>query len=569
MLACVNYVIFVQTVYATCEQYVNGCIAPADELALIQHHAAEGGTVGKRLAARMQQEADAPRESQEEKNNEIVRLRNADFWDGTYIIQTSGTYILDEDITFEPQTPSMFPPLNHAVYSQDNGYWLGFFAAIAVSADDVVIDLNQKSIKMSYKFAVAQRFFSIIELGSKPFDAATGPPQFSNNHHPLFSAQRVTIKNGELGLSSHMGIHGNGNTGITIENVVIKDFETGGIQLNGAEGVEISSCTIGPSLGATGSDSRGVPGLATLSQSQLLLSLARGLGHEDDDAIVTLRDAVTAFENDESHSSAIQDFRDPVFYNGLPDGSALYGILFHKTGPAIHDFAACTNSELEMLEGDPLENIIIRDTVIKDLHLKSDEIVKMVFNGKPVLGPAGDVVQVARLRDSNNAYIGTALSDAQAHLASLKAADVNQGVSDDVLFERYGSTNIPPQVLEWMRGGGTWIAAMEGAEFHCDGDAMSHFNKGVVGMRLEFVTNVQVSNVSISGLKNYGARSPYTSLCTVSEDVYHGADVRGVSVAGGLQASDISGGYTVDMETCLSLSGTIQETVEESPRITG
>lgn len=247
-------------------------------------------------------------------------------------------------------------------------------------------------------------------------------------------------------------------------------------------------------------------------------------------------------------------------YNGLPDGSALYGILLHKTGPAIHDFASCTQSQMDMLSGDPLERIVIANVTIKDLHLKSDEVVKMMVDGKPVLGPAGDVVQVARLRGANGAYEGNHLSNAQAHLASLKAQRVDQ-TADAELFQLFGSTNVPEQVLSWMRGESTWETASAGAAFACHGDAMSHFNKGVVGMRLEFVTDITVDNVHISGLKNFGEKSPHDDLCQgLDNDEYHGADVRGLSVGGG---SEVSGGYTVDLDSCSSTSGSVTEFVDE------
>jgi hypothetical protein len=105
----------------------------------------------------------------EEKPCEVIPMYNSDFLQGTYVIDKPGTYVLQEDVVFEPITPNHMPLPNCTKYTQDNGYWLGFFAAIAVTANDVVIDLNKFSIGMSKKFLAFQRFFTVIQLGSKPF----------------------------------------------------------------------------------------------------------------------------------------------------------------------------------------------------------------------------------------------------------------------------------------------------------------------------------------------------------------------------------------------------------------
>merc|ERR1719356_255885 len=75
---------------------------------------------------------------------------------------------------------------------------------------------------MSMAFYFQQRFFSIISLKSVAFPLNQGPgffgfePSFSNN---------VVIKNGNIGLSSHHGIHGHYNKDVVIEDVHISYFE--------------------------------------------------------------------------------------------------------------------------------------------------------------------------------------------------------------------------------------------------------------------------------------------------------------------------------------------------------
>jgi len=151
-----------------------------------------------------------------------------DFVPGTVRIRSPGTYHIKENIEFNPTGSHLSwsgIPEDSNTYPQNGGYILGFFAALTVEADNVEIDCGGNSIAMSQNFHRKQRFFSIIELGSAPFIAGQGPPQFANGivtSAPLVSARNVSIRNCVLGLSSHHGMHGNDNDGVTIDNLTIK-----------------------------------------------------------------------------------------------------------------------------------------------------------------------------------------------------------------------------------------------------------------------------------------------------------------------------------------------------------
>ncbi len=106
----------------------------------------------------------------------------------------------------------------------DQGYdpaafGIGFFAAIAIPADDVSVDLNDYTLEQSEEHALLQRFYANIELASAPFIPGQGPHDFGSTFDP---ANNVTILNGTLGLSSHHGIHGNRNENVTIQNTTWK-----------------------------------------------------------------------------------------------------------------------------------------------------------------------------------------------------------------------------------------------------------------------------------------------------------------------------------------------------------
>jgi hypothetical protein len=119
---------------------------------------------------------------------------------------------------------------------ENTAYALGFFAAIIVTADDVVIDLGGHTLAQSKAHALMQRFFSLIELADSPFPADKGPAHFSSS---VTSSNYVTIMNGRLGRSSHHAIHGNSNSHVTVKDLEITDFEVSGVHLNKASCLRI------------------------------------------------------------------------------------------------------------------------------------------------------------------------------------------------------------------------------------------------------------------------------------------------------------------------------------------
>ena len=106
-------------------------------------------------------------------------------------------------------------------------YSVGFFAGITIEVDHVYIDLNTHTIKMYYEYYLQQRFFAIIELAKKPFESGQGPVNFGNEN---LKSNDISIKNGNIGLSSHHGIHGVSASNIEISNVNIMNFDVTGIQ---------------------------------------------------------------------------------------------------------------------------------------------------------------------------------------------------------------------------------------------------------------------------------------------------------------------------------------------------
>ena len=181
-------------------------------------------------------------------------LNNNDFKGGTYRIREPGYYKLSENIIFSPNEnlyssskstdkynllDNYKPTKNHKNYPIPP-YQFGFFAAITVESSNVIIDLNNFTIEQDKMHYINQRFFSLIELNETPFIKNQGPSNFGEISYNNY----IYIKNGKLGLTSHHGIHGNGNKNILIEDLDISNFEVAAIALNGSENCVINKVNI-------------------------------------------------------------------------------------------------------------------------------------------------------------------------------------------------------------------------------------------------------------------------------------------------------------------------------------
>ena len=159
------------------------------------------------------------------------KIKQKDFCNGTILITNPGHYILTENISFNPinDKPS------YEFKKQNNYFFLGWFAAICICCDNVILDLNNFEIKQDLKFYVKQRFFMTIELADSPFIPTQGPVNNGLAPSNISSTNFCIIRNGKLGLSSHCAIHGNNNNNVILENLQIYDFEFSGICLNNAD----------------------------------------------------------------------------------------------------------------------------------------------------------------------------------------------------------------------------------------------------------------------------------------------------------------------------------------------
>ncbi len=518
-----------------------------------------------------------------------VDLRQSDFEDGTYQIKTSGTYRLVEDISFNPHPVGSLSddgvtvldaytagrPFPSQLGDPDDGkydpaaFGIGFFAAITIEANNVVLDLNGHTIEQNAEHALLQRFFAVIELADQPFIPGQGPSDFGGE---LKSAKDVTIKDGTIGRSAHHGIHGNGNKKVKIENVNFEDFEVAAVALNGVKELEIKH--------SNATNREDVPITGTFSNARFISAYVDWLVGNSSTTTLTVQGvALTATQIRDALRSSINNVHEDVIVDGLgfiddvqhPDEYALYhnkhgvvdgnayGYLVNQFGVAVGGFPTRPASSSKKVK-------------VEDVHILSqrafiNEIVAIKKNGKAVIDPVGAVfmlknvhpdngspVTVSSNNDATAVYTGNVLANAQALVAK---ADLN---GEFPPFLDTTRLNITQEVIDWIENEDTLDVLVPNENTYlCNGDTMFHVNKGVIGFKMDGAKNVEIENTSAQNLENLGEEG--SALCgnyvkshpDATLEGYGGATVRGYTFAGSKNVK-VEKSEAINLE---SLAGTV------------
>jgi hypothetical protein len=114
--------------------------------------------------------------------------------------------------------------------------------------------------------------------------------------------------------------------------------------------------------------------------------------------------------------------------------------------------------------------------------------------GKFVTGPVGDVLKINKVINDENKYIGDCLSDAQFILSKrlLEYPD-----------EKYGQVSITKQLIDWAESGSDLESL--GLYMVNDHDSMGHVMKGNHGIFINCGKNINLTNISIRNVENYGS----------------------------------------------------------------
>jgi hypothetical protein len=417
--------------------------------------------------------------------NKKYKLTQSDFDYGTLRIRKSGRYVFQENITFSPNPDNDFRPLPKQKEYEGRAYSLGFFAAIAVEADGVEIDLNGYTLKQGDACAWLQRFYANIETASSPFIPGQGPGNFGKK---ITSPKYIYIHNGTLGRSSHHAIHGNGNKYLWVEDVTMVDYEFIGSAINGGKYIVHKNCDVLHNF-------QDLKVLATWSAALFAKQFADKIADNlsDDFHFKDLKnrlDRAIAITKRELLSN--RPVSERIFKNTrlVADG-AVFGILSHPLGVAIHKFS----TQKSLKDNKPAEHFIVDNCKICDLTGDVDEVVSLKDpEGKGIKGTSGDLLKLKDCMEEDGSYRGNFISDVYMYMAELK----KQYPKIDV-----GTLYIPDDVIEWSKGNVSYNQLLRrGYKFLTGHDSMEHVGKGVLGIRLDGTNNVSISNVSIYNIKN-------------------------------------------------------------------
>jgi hypothetical protein len=491
----------------------------------------------------------------------VVELRQADFDKGTLIIDQPGYYKFMEDIEFRPQgdlDPSqpeswMFPNITTAPYN-DSAYRLGFFAGLVISAPDVTLDLNGKLFEQSKEHAIMQRFYALIELASSPFPANAGPAAFATQ---VKSATNVVIKNGKLGRSAHHGIHGNGNKGVTLQDLEIVDFEVAGVHLNAVDDLVIENVVVKNTRTDVPADGRLSNAIFLLQGISKHLTIDTSLteGTQVLGAMQTLREVVFKFLDfyqTQGTPPALSDAPNggPIFASetgGIPDASLTAGIVVHSKF-SVGDFQSAKPRDFS-------ENVVLKNVQVSNITVSPREkgtLFSVQFDentqdaGNTYTGPAHVHDMVGAVFDTDfvtnvdtHIYSGNALTDLQVAVARYHhkcfdtlCASFNETKQKNLLKRN----TINKKVVAWADGTLSWDDLMVDYKVVGNHDLMHHRVKGVVGVKLDGVSKVRADKVMVRNIQNLATGDRRSPLAQEYDPhyAYNGYEVRGVSVAAGV-----------------------------------
>jgi hypothetical protein len=473
-----------------------------------------------------------------DRSNMIISLRQEHFNEGTVRLQHPGIYVLQEDIVFHPNPNNDFMPTHEQIKSgrypvgRGGAYHLGFFAAITIESDDIILNLNGHSIVQSHDHYLDQRFFAMIELASAPFITSQGPHQFSEES-TFKNCNNVYIMNGTLGRSSHYSIHGNGVTNLVLYNLEMKDFQVAGLHLNAVKTALLCDLNIHDSNSASHTP---VKVLSEYSQARFIRRCLSKASKEhpkeileyykyDVDKVVVK----TAVQINQDLLDSIRETQEairggtkniPEIYKNMSarqlSDTNIYGLLLNVKGVAIgkkisdRPTVDGTNNEDVMLINIIIKNIISepQETIgIKDKTPQSLDSSSTENSNFKIRGPVSDIFDVQRStvkptkqRLGNSAYQrfgsykANPLSNAQALAGKINMYD--KGC--------VGNPYITNNILRYIKDPIGNLSRLERDNRNISlcfgGDSMAHTMKGNVGLFIQGGKNIRGFNILIEGV---------------------------------------------------------------------
>ena len=449
-----------------------------------------------------------------------IFLKQSDFNNGTVRITKPGKYVLLENITFNPNEDNDFSPTPEQISSglypelMKGPYHLGFFAAITIETNNVILDLNGKTLKQSENHAFQQRFYSNIELANSPFIPKQGPGDF-NGSTGFKSADNIFILNGTLERSSHHGIHANSAKNVFLYKLDIKNFEVAGIALNGSTNSIVSDIEIHD-------NTQHIHVLSTYSQARFIRRHINAINDASSINIlgndISARTIKTQIDDElEKTFSAFkngEELPDNIFKNPEPekgyDGN-VYGMVLHVNGVVINDFIQERTSKMTGNINIYLNNINISNLSSNPIELLGVSDISGTCSvneayGKNVQsGPVGGIIQFENIvSDKTNidgTYVSNILSNAQFIVSKFSK-----------------KPKVTKCILDWASQGTNLKekAIVEQGYYYVSGrDSMGHTMKGSIGLFISGGINIKGYNINVSNVKNIAKVKDFSNLTPI------------------------------------------------------
>lgn len=474
-------------------------------------------------------------------NGTIISLTQVHFDKGTIIIapdyyiwnvagtstQVDGTtagmvFRLTENISFGPAGTTQGDYTDHWTTNEvpltqfvsggglypDAAYRLGFFAAISLFANDVVIDMNGFNIEQTVEHSLFQRFYANIELSNIPFLPTQGPHTFGPK---LIAAKNCALVNSTtrcstLGRSSHHGIHGNNARDILIKGIYFEDYELSAMTVNGVTNFFVIDCvalghrTDVHILGAWGAArmlrrylnwiETNAPSFAITinTVSTNITTIVNALKAE----MLTI--ATEVLDNNEiTTSSVFQNV--PKLFDGNSYGFSVHGqgttsVGFPDSRKHLSQSVYFKSCEVRNHTGTVNEVPALERFYNTSTALQSEIDEK---TGRPETDPVGAVFQTENSIDNTGKYIGNVISNAQAILAKAVLSGTmpfptyeNNGAGTNGQIHSLIRMTISQETINWIENANTDYL---NRNLLFNGDSQFHTNKGLVSFKMDGINN--------------------------------------------------------------------------------
>jgi len=422
-------------------------------------------------------------------------------------------------------------------------------------------------------------------LKSVVFNLNQGPGIFGTD--PKY-AKNVIIKNGVIGLSSHMAIFGIDTNNLHLLNIHVRDFETHGIVLDQFERFTMKNVEIGPS----------VNGQLTVNtrytMARLMLPIFYSVAREYPDIEVpfynrgsyTMNEIIDrlldrmdlAFEYANNGLMNIDQECDlwketnELFINkgGVSQHNTMYGLVLRpkKGGYSEYDDddddENNINSKIATIEDLYIHDLIVNPKQITKIGVSYDMWLRNSFNAPIDLSFAVRKVQHTQEWEHNPDYFK------HGPLPDIKDAIYYGDVYTDALVAvrqlsdswwSLGRMVFWPKFIQWTQGGkplSTYLEQDDDGDDDddkldikqiCGYDRVSGISKGVIGIRIAYSQDIEMSNIEIENLINMADFG--NSKCDYNGDNYSGNHASAISIYKGKNINI----EQLDIENIVSFSG--------------